>query len=97
MSTKVKNYKGELVPNLVTPYDMGWRQKRESNSGHGIFYGALTGLIVKLILMQRRCQVCIKYAQKYNLPLDSPDIPHHEGCLQNHSGTSKSMEALACV
>ena len=53
MSNKVKDSKEELVPNLVTPYDMGWRQKRESNSGHGMFYGVLRGLIVKYILMQK--------------------------------------------
>ena len=70
MSTKVTNTKGELAPNLVKPYDIGWRQKRESNSGHRMFYGALTGLIVKYILMQKRCQECMKNAVKFNLPIN---------------------------
>ena len=47
--------------------------------------------------MQKRCQECMKNAVKFNLPIDSPDLPRHEGCLRNHDRTSKSMEALACV
>ena len=39
----------------------------------------------------------MKNSKIYNLPINHPDLPMHDGCLRNHKGTSKSMEALVCV
>ena len=49
------------------------------------------------ILMSQMCTICMQNAKQLGLPMDSPDLPIHDGCLRNHNGTSKSMEALACV
>ena len=48
-------------------------------------------------IMTKKCSVCMQNAKKLNLPLNSPLLPRHEGCLVNHDGSSKSMEALSCV
>ena len=50
-----------------------------------------------MVLMTKRCHKCETLSKKLNIPLDSPLLPTHEGCLQNHIGSSKSMESLSCV
>lgn len=93
----VLNEARKLVRELIASYDMGWRQRRESNSGHGFFFCARTGKIIQVIMMFKKCAVCTQNAQKAGILVNSSLLTTHRGCLRNHHGSSKSMEALACV
>jgi hypothetical protein len=79
---------------LVVSFDTGWQKRSIGNiydslSGHAVFYGQKTRLVIALTIVSKRCTTCDK------APPES-DVPEHD-CPKNHEGSSKSMEPLAAV
>ena len=45
---------GTTIKELIALFDMGWRQIKESNSGHEFFVGARTGKVIAIVLMSKK-------------------------------------------
>ena len=78
-------------PLLTVCYDMGWQQKAsgrkyDSNSGHGVLIGSLSGKVIAFKVRSKSCRICSFWGSKKMTP------PTHI-CTRNHFGSSKSMEA----
>jgi hypothetical protein len=88
-------------PQITVSFDMAWQQRSSghnynSPSGHALMVGALTRKPLALCVKSKLCNTCKCYKKKF------PDVPDadiadlHE-CWKNHFGSSKSMEANACL
>ena len=79
---------------------MGWRQRKDSNSGHAFFFGVRTKKVLTYCLLSRKCAFCTHYCKKNNLDIHKIDremmIPDH-ACVHNHDGSAKSMEGKAAA
>jgi hypothetical protein len=88
-------------PQITVSFDMGWQQRSSghnynSPSGHALMVGALTRKPLALCVKSKLCNACRFYKKKYP-ELDDDDIMQTHECWKTHSGSSKSMEADACL
>jgi hypothetical protein len=77
---------------------MAWQQRssghnNNSPSGHALMVGAMTRKPVLLCIKSKLCNFCTCFKKKNP---DAPEVIEHR-CWKNHSGSSKAMEALACL
>ena len=77
---------------------MGWNKRSsgtryDSISGHGIMFGAITKKVLCYRAVSKICSYCEKIKSKKG---ENTEIPTHE-CVNNHSGSSKSMESEAIL
>jgi hypothetical protein len=77
---------------------MAWQQRSSghncnSPSGHALMVGALSRKPLLLCVKSKVCLYCSSYKKKFPEELE---VPPHE-CWKNHLGSSKSMEAQACL
>ena len=85
---------------LIVSFDMGWRQRNDSNAGHAFVFGKNTKKIIGYTLLIRKCAFCTSYCKKNNLNIEMINrnlmIPDHI-CPYNHKDSAKSMEGEAAV
>jgi hypothetical protein len=88
-------------PQITVSFDMAWQQRSSGNSynspsGHAIFVGALTRKPLILCVKSKLCNECRWYKKKNPNDAEAVFQPDHQ-CWKNHVGSSKSMEAQACL
>jgi hypothetical protein len=62
----------------------------DSLSGHAVFIGQQTRLVIALAIMSKRCMTCDKAHELER------EVPEHN-CPKHQEGSSKSMEPLAAI
>jgi hypothetical protein len=78
---------------LAVSMDMGWQVRSSgrtyaSNSGHNLCIGCRSGKILDYLVLSRTCSVCVAAKKQKHKPKEHI-------CVQNHEGSSKSMEPLS--
>jgi hypothetical protein len=80
---------------LAVSFDAGWQKRSSGNaydslSGHAVFIGQHTQLVIALAIMSKRCRTCDQARELEG------EVPEHN-CPKNHEGSNKSMEPLAAI
>ena len=79
---------------LTVSYDMGWQKRAggrvyDSLSGHAYMIGCLSGKVVQMGVLCKKCKTCSNFNRK---DMEPPIHP----CPVNHEASSGAMEARCC-
>jgi hypothetical protein len=91
---------GKVRYPIQASYDMGWQKAArtyDSLSGHGLMIGHRTKNVVCYQNYSKSCGKCTLHSKKMERQ-KTPNLPVSEHrCPKNHTGSSKGMEAKACL